>query len=162
LRRCGLLDDLSLAIEEVEPAPLRGTSPFPLSSYEAPVRMPDLSHASVGLIDRDSYREILDMMPEESLDELLKTVFEAPEGTVHMLAQAMLDQDREATGYNAHKLKGTAMLMGFRALVKTSAQIEHIATQTEDPVSPELGQQLLREADLTQQALQHVELRQAA
>ncbi|MGM9426972.1 ATP-binding protein [Hydrogenophaga sp. MI9] len=162
LRRCGLLEDPGLTVEEIDPATLRGTSPFPLSSYEAPVRMPDLSHASVGLIDSESYREILDMMPEESLDELLKTLFEPPEGTVHVLAQAMLDQDRAATGYNAHKLKGTAMLMGFRALVKTSAQIEHIATQTEDPVSPELGQQLLREADLTQKALQHFEMRQAA
>ena len=162
LRRCGLLDDPGLTVEEIDPSSLRGTSPFPLSSYEVPVRMPDLSHAAVGLIDSDSYREILDMMPEESLDELLKTLFEPPEGTVHVLAQAMLDGDRESTGYNAHKLKGTAMLMGFRALVKTSAQIEHIATQTEDPVSPELGQQLLREADLTQKALRHFELRQAA
>ncbi|MFP8779490.1 ATP-binding protein [Hydrogenophaga sp. RWCD_12] len=163
LRRCGLLDDPGMTVEEIDPATLRGsTSPFPLSSYEVPVRMPDLSHAAVGLIDSESYREILDMMPEESLDELLKTLFDPPEGTVHVLAQAMLDQDREATGYNAHKLKGTAMLMGFRALVKTSAQIEHIATQTEDPVSPELGQQLLREADLTQKALRHFELRQAA
>jgi two-component system, sensor histidine kinase len=102
------------------------------------------------------------MMPEESLDELLKTLFEAPEGTVHVLAQAMLDRDRTATGYHAHRLKGSAMLMGFRALVKTAAQIEHIATQTEDPVPADLGQQLLREADLTQKALRHFELRKAA
>ena len=56
----------------------------------------------------------------------------------------------------------TAMLMGFRALVKTSAQIEHIATQTQDPVPAELGQQLLRETDLTQKAIRDFELRQAA
>ena len=162
LRRCGLLDDPGLTVEEIDPAALRSTSPFPLSSYEMPVRLPDLSHAAVGLIDGDSYGEILDMMPEESLEELLKTLFEPPAGTVHVLVQAMLDKDRAATGYNAHKLKGTAMLMGFRALVKTSAQIEHISTQTEDPVSAELGQQLLREAELTQKALRHFELRQAA
>jgi two-component system, sensor histidine kinase len=101
-------------------------------------------------------------MPPDSLDELLKTLFDPPEGTVHVLAQAMLDGDRSATGYNAHKLKGTAMLMGFRALVKTAAQIEHIAQQTEDPVPADLGQQLLREADLTQKALRHFELREAA
>jgi two-component system, sensor histidine kinase len=162
LRRCSLLDDPGMTVEELDPAAMRGTSPFPLSSYEVPVRLPDLSHAAVGLIDSESYREILDMMPEDSLDELLKTLFEPPEGTVHVLGQAMLDKDRDATGYNAHKLKGTAMLMGFRALVKTAAQIEHIATQTEDPVSAELGQQLLREAELTQKALRHFELRQAA
>jgi two-component system, sensor histidine kinase len=163
LRRCGLLDDPGMTVEEIDPAALRGSSsPFPLSSYEVPTRLPDLSHAAVGLIDSESYREILDMMPEESLDELLKTLFEAPEGTVHVLAQAMLDRDRTATGYHAHRLKGSAMLMGFRALVKTAAQIEHIATQTEDPVPADLGQQLLREADLTQKALRHFELRKAA
>ena len=162
LRRCGLLDDPGLTVEEIDPSTLRASSPFPLSSYEVPVRLPDLSHAAVGLIDADSYREILDMMPPDSLDELLKTLFDPPEGTVHVLAQAMLDGDRSATGYNAHKLKGTAMLMGFRALVKTSSQIEHTAQQTEDPVPAALAQQLLREADLTQKALRHFELREAA
>jgi hypothetical protein len=163
LRRCGLLDDPGMTVEELDPASLRGSSsPFPLSSYEVPTRLPDLSHAAVGLIDSESYREILDMMPQESLDELLKTLFDAPEGTVHVLAQAMLDRDRAATGYHAHRLKGSAMLMGFRALVKTASQIEHIATQTEDPVPADLGQQLLREADLTQKAVRHFELREAA
>lgn len=162
LRRCGLLDDPGMTVEELEPSMLRASSPFPLSSYEMPVRLPNLSHAAVGLVDTESYREILDMMPEESLEELLKTLFEPPEGTVHVLGQALLDGDRQAIGYNAHKLKGTAMLMGFRALVRTSAQIEHISTQTEDPVPAELGQQLLREADLTRQALRDFETVQAA
>ncbi len=162
LRRCGLLDDPGLTVEELDTTALRTSSPFPLSSYEMPVRLPDLSHAAVGLVDTEAYGEILDMMPEESLDELLKTLFEPPEGTVHVLGQALLDDDREAVGYNAHKLKGTAMLMGFRALVKTSAQIEHITTQTEEPVPPELGLQLLREAGLTRKALRDFELKQAA
>lgn len=162
LRRCGLLDDPGLTVEELDTAPLRSSSPFPLSSCEMPVRLPDLSHAAVGLVDTDSYREILEMMPEDSLDELLRTVFDPPEGTVHVLGQALLDGDRQSIGYNAHKLKGTAMLMGFRALVRTSAQIEHIATQTQDPVPAELGQQLLREADLTRKALHDFELKQAA
>lgn len=162
LRRCGLLDDPGMTVEELDPAALRPSSPFPLSAYQMSERLPDLSHAAVGLVDADSYREILDMMPQESLEELLKTLFEPPEGTVHVLGQAMLDGDRQVIGYNAHKLKGTAMLMGFRALVKTSAQIEHIATQTEDPVPAELGQQLMREADLTRKALRDFELKQAA
>lgn len=54
------------------------------------------------------------------------------------------------------------MLMGFRALVRTSAQIEHITTQTDDPVPAELGRQLLREANLTRQALRDFEPVQAA
>ena len=162
LRRCGLLDDPGMTVEELGPTELRASSPFPLSSYEMPVRLPDRSHAAVRLVDTDSYREIQDMMPQESLEELLKTLFESPEGTVHVLGQALRAGDRQAIGYNAHKLKGSAMLMGFRALVKTAAQIEHIATQTEDPVPADLGQQLLREADLTQKALRHFELRKAA
>ncbi|MGS5088860.1 response regulator [Hydrogenophaga sp. A37] len=164
LARCGLVDDAPHATGfSSTPAPLgpRSVSPFPVSSYEMPVRLPDLGHAAAGLIDSESYCEILSMMPEDSLGELLKTVFEPPEGTVHVLVQAILDQNRAAIGYNAHKLKGTAMLMGFRALVNTSAQIEHIVAQTDEPVSPELGQQLLRETALTQQALQQVELRLA-
>ncbi|WP_066261237.1 ATP-binding protein [Hydrogenophaga flava] len=162
LRRCGLQDDLGMTVEELDSSALRAFSPFPLSSYETPVRLPNLSHTAAGLIDPESYREIQDMMLEESLEELLKTVFEPPEGTVHVLGQSLLDGDRQSIGYNAHKLKGTAMLMGFRALVRTSAQIEHIATQTDDPVPAELGQQLLREADLTRQALRDFEAAQTA
>ncbi|QBM30074.1 ATP-binding protein [Hydrogenophaga pseudoflava] len=162
LRRCGLLDDPGMTVEELGPTELLASSPFPLSSYEMPVRLPDRSHAAVRLVDTDSYREIQDMMPQESLEELLKTLFESPEGTVHVLGQALRAGDRQAIGYNAHKLKGSAMLMGFRALVRTSAQIEHITTQTDDPVPAELGRQLLREANLTRQALRDFEPVQAA
>ena len=165
LARWGLLDAAPAApgfSSTLVPLGPRSVSPFPVSSYEMPVRLPELGHAASSLIDSESYAEILSMMPEDSLGELLKTVFEPPEGTVHVLAQAILDQDRTAIGYNAHKLKGTAMLMGFRALVRTSAQIEHIATQTEDPVNAELGQQLLRDTTLTQKALQRFDQRQPA
>ena len=165
LARCGLLDAAPATpgfSSTLVPLGPRSISPFPVSSYEMPVRLPELGHAASSLIDSESYAEILSMMPEDSLGELLKTVFEPPEGTVHVLAQAILDQDRAAIGYNAHKLKGTAMLMGFRALVRTSAQIEHIATQTEDPVPAELGQQLLREMELTQRAIRDFGLRLAA
>ena len=78
-----------------------------------------------------------------------------------VLLAALAEGDRAAVGDNAHKLKGTCMLMGFRALVKTSAQIEHLATQTQEVVPVALGQQLLREMELTQKALRHFELRQA-
>ncbi|MFW5332639.1 ATP-binding protein [Hydrogenophaga sp. ZJX-1] len=161
LARCGLLDEpghrsLLGALNT------RASNPFPLSSYELPVRLPDLSLSAAGLVDTESYTEIVAMMPDDSLDELLKTVFEPPEGTVHVLLAALAEGNHAAVGYNAHKLKGTCMLMGFRALVKTSAQIEHLATQTQDVVPVALGQQLLREMELTQKALRHFELRQAA
>jgi hypothetical protein len=44
------------------------------------------------------------------------------------------------------------MLMGFRALVKTATLLEHLATQTEDPIATEMIDQLLRDAALTQTA----------
>ena len=165
LARCGLLDEVPPPpgfSSTLAPLGPRSISPFPVSSYEMPVRLTDTGLSTSAVIDGESYAEILSMMPDDSLGELLKTVFEPPEGTVHVLLQAMLDQDRQATGYNAHKLKGTAMLLGFRALVRTSAQIEHIATQTDDPVNAELGTQLLRDTALTQKALQQFELPQAA
>jgi hypothetical protein len=159
LARCGLLDEPGHS-SLLGALNTRMSGPFPLSSYELPVRLPDLSHSAAGLVDTESYTEIVAMMPEDSLDELLKTVFEPPEGTVHVLLAALSEGDRAAVGYNAHKLKGTCMLMGFRALVRTSAQIEHLATQTQEVVPVALGQQLLREMELTQKALRHFELRQ--
>ena len=148
LAHCGLLDHHS---DPESTLPFSHTSPFPLGAYEAPVRLPDQTHAAGGLIDAESYNEVLSMMPDDSLDELLKTVFEIPDGTVHVLAQAVFRDDREATGYNAHKLKGTAMLMGFRALVKTSQRIEELA-KSEEPVSHELANQLLLESEMTWKA----------
>ncbi|HAX20697.1 MAG TPA: hypothetical protein DCY64_10480 [Hydrogenophaga sp.] len=160
LARCGLLDEPGHS-SLLGALNTRASGPFPLSSYELPVRLPDLSHSAAGLVDTESYTEIVAMMPEDSLDELLKTVFDPPEGTVHVLLAALAEGDRSAVGDNAHKLKGTCMLMGFRSLVKTSAQIEHLATQTQEVVPVALGQQLLREMELTQKALRHFELRQA-
>jgi hypothetical protein len=160
LARCGLLDEPGHS-SLLGALNTRASGPFPLSSYELPVRLPDLSHSAAGLVDTESYTEIVAMMPEDSLDELLKTVFDPPEGTVHVLLAALSEGDRAAVGYNAHKLKGTCMLMGFRALVRTSAQIEQLATQTQEVVPVALGQQLLREMELTQKALRHFELRQA-
>jgi len=162
LARCGLLDEAA-ASQAGSLGPNNASGPFPLSSYEMPARLPDRPAATTtGLVDAESYAEIVSMMPQDSLDELLKTVFDAPDGTVHVLAQSILDHDRAAIAYNAHKLKGTCMLMGFRALVNTSAQIEHLATQTSDAVGPELGEQILREAALTQTSLRGFSLSLAA
>lgn len=158
LARCGLLDDTNRHSTLHGALSTRSSSPFPLSSYELPMRLPDAQSSASQLVDPESYGEILSMMPEDSLEELLKTIFEPPEGTVHTLLQAMADGDREAVTYNAHKLKGAAMLMGFRAMVKSSSLLEHLSTQSADPIPRELGQQLLRDAELTQQALRQFDL----
>jgi hypothetical protein len=53
------------------------------------------------------------------------------------------------------------MLLGFKAIVKTSAEIEHLALKTEDPFSPDLGPQLMRDLELTQKALRQYDLQHA-
>jgi two-component system, sensor histidine kinase len=150
LARCGLLEEL---IHSTLSMVLRSSGGSPMSAYEMPVRLPELTDHKSDLIDAEAYAEIVSMMPEDSLEELLKAVFEPPEGSVHVLLQAVADGDREAMGYNAHKLKGAAMLMGFRALVKSSAQLELWAAQADQPMHISLGAQLRRDAEQTQKAL---------
>ncbi len=152
LERCGLLEPVD------GPSVYPGnTSPFPLSAYELPLRQTGSVHAPSSPIDTEIYTEIVSMMPEDSMDELLKTLFEAPHGTVHELLQAMARGDREAMTYQAHKLKGSAMLMGFQALVKTTAQVEHLATHAQDPIPEALSQQLRHDMELTQSAARRLE-----
>ena len=90
---------------------------------------------------------------------MLDTLFRPPEGTVPVLLQNIADGDRKTIGHNAHKLKGTSMLMGFKALVDTSARIEHLATQTEEPIGQEYAEQLRREAEATRDAVRVFESR---
>jgi two-component system, sensor histidine kinase len=155
LGRCGLLDDPDHPLPGISVHRLSG--PFPMSSYEMPVRLPQPQDAPAAVIDAESYAEVMSMMPEDSLGELLKTVFEPPEGTAHVLLQALSDGDREAVHYNAHKLKGTAMLMGFRAIVRSSALIEELSLDPQQPLHISLGAQLRRDLELTQKALTQLE-----
>ncbi|MCU0924851.1 MAG: ATP-binding protein [Hydrogenophaga sp.] len=150
LARCGLLEE---PVHTTLSMMLRTSGGSPLSAYEMPVRLPELNDQRSDLIDTEAYAEIVSMMPEDSLEELLNAVFEPPEGSVHVLLQAIADGDREAMGYNAHKLKGAAMLMGFRALVNSSAQLEQRATQPDLPMHTSLGAQLRRDAEQTQKSL---------
>ncbi len=150
LARCGLLEE---PIHSSLSLVLRSPGGSPMSAYEMPVRLPDLTDHKSDLIDTSAYAEIVSMMPSDSLDELLKAVFEPPDGSVHVLLQAVANGDREAMGYNAHMLKGAAMLMGFRALVKSSAQLEQWAAKADQPVHISLGAQLRRDAEQTQKAL---------
>ena len=53
----------------------------------------------------------------------------------HVLLAALSQGDPAQITYDAHKLKGTAMLMGFRALVKSSAQLEQWAAQSDQLVA---------------------------
>jgi len=149
LRECGLLEigpvgEVDVLSTNTPLAP----KPSPLASFsQRLVRREEV-------IDDASYDEICDMMPNASRHEMLDTLFAAPEGTVPQLLAALASGDRAEIHYKAHTLKGTAMLLGFRALAKTSARIEYLST---DPIGPRLraalSEQLVRDMEDTQQAL---------
>jgi CheY-like chemotaxis protein/HPt (histidine-containing phosphotransfer) domain-containing protein len=149
LLRCGLLDPMAdFAL------PALASRAAPLSASEGPTRVNPPAPSREAVIDAESYREILAMMPDASMHELLDTLFAAPEGTLPVLVASLQGTDRADIQYNAHKLKGTAMLLGFRAIVKTAALIEQLATDTAGPpLPPGLDGQLLRDMEATQAAL---------
>ena len=128
-----------------------------MSAYGLPTAAPAAQPGASDIIDVDSYAEVMSMMPEDSLGELLKTVFDPPEGTAHVLLQALADGDRDAVHHNAHKLKGTAMLMGFKAMVRSSAELERLSQDPALPIHVSLGAQLRRDLELTQDALRQLE-----
>jgi CheY-like chemotaxis protein/HPt (histidine-containing phosphotransfer) domain-containing protein/anti-sigma regulatory factor (Ser/Thr protein kinase) len=142
LQRCGLLDAAAVLVND----------PVPVAELELP-EPDELKASAAGLIDTESYTEIVAMMPPDTMDELLGTLFSAPQGSVHVLVASLAAGDADQIAYDAHKLKGTAMLLGFRALVRTSAQIERLAPEDNAALRRELGNQLLVDMERTQHAL---------
>ena len=151
LQRCGLLDASTAPLDDSEPAP----------AAEMQVAE-DLRGSAAGLIDNESYSEIVSMMPPDTMRELLGTLFDPPEGSVHVLVASLAEGNSDKIAYDAHKLKGTAMLLGFRALVRTAAQIERLAPQENDSLRRELGTQLLADSTRTQKALSEFSAAQPA
>jgi signal transduction histidine kinase/DNA-binding NarL/FixJ family response regulator len=149
LRQCGLPEtDQAPNTRALPESPTLAAQPSPATSSNKLVPRRE------EVIDDASYQEICDMMPNASMHEMLDTLFAAPEGTVPQLLAALASGDRADIHYKAHTLKGTAMLLGFRALAKTSERIEYLST---DPIGPRLpdglSEQLLRDMEVTQQAL---------
>lgn len=106
LRRCGLLDGGG----DTQPAPLD----LPIRTVRSPQQ----------LVDAQVHAELLEMMPREMFDQLLDMLFTGPEGTALVLQRALEDEDLEAIVYQAHRLKGSCMLLGLRALVAVAADVE--------------------------------------
>ena len=155
LLHCGLLEkDVSSADPGLVQA-FRHTSPFPVSASELPVRIAeDLPQEPP--IDRESFNEIASLMLEETLLELMGTLFDEPQGTIPELRSALQGDDLSAIAYSAHKLKGTAMLIGFRAIAKTASLIEGLAQKGQKPDAHILREQLRRDSDSTQQAMRKI------
>ena len=147
LIRCGLIDPAS---ETAEPAPAPGPSP----EESILLRMDQLPEE---LFDRDSYAEIRSMMPADTLDELLGTLFDPPVGTVPVLMAALDQGEAAEIAYQAHKLKGTSMLMGFRAIVATAAWMERLAQDGLAADAVALKPQLQEDVRRTREAIDRLE-----
>ncbi len=106
LRRCGLLE----GSVDTQPAPL-----------ELPARAPRKPQQ---LIDTQVHAELLAMMPREMFQQLLDLLFEGPEGTAPQLQQALEEENLPTIVYQSHRLKGSCMLLGLRALVAVAGDIE--------------------------------------
>ena len=106
LRRCGVIEGSMETVPATLEEPLRT------------VRMPQQ------LIDMQIHAELLAMMPGEMFNQLLDMLFKAPDGTALVLQKAMEDEDLEAIVYQGHRLKGSCMLLGLRALTAVSTDIE--------------------------------------
>ena len=111
LRRCGLFGESG----DTQPAPLQG---LPRSLTRAPHE----------LIDADIHGQLAAMMPRETLLELLDMLFEGTEATVPELLAALASDDVAQIVYHAHRLKGSSMLLGFKALANVAARIEKAGT----------------------------------
>jgi hypothetical protein len=149
MRQCGLLETGSAADPETAV-----THPTAVPQPEAPDSVSSPQPRREDVIDDASYNEVRDMMPNASMYDMLDTLFAPPNGTVPQLLAALASSDRAAIHHKAHTLKGIAMLFGFRALVKTSACIEDLSTDSDGPRLPAaLGEQLVRDMEATQQAL---------
>lgn len=110
LRRCGLFGDAA------------DTQPAPLENPRVATRSADQ------LIDADAYGQLAAMMPRETLAELLDMLFEGSQATVPLLQEALKVDDVIQAIYQSHRLKGSSMLLGLKALSGTAARIEKAAT----------------------------------
>jgi signal transduction histidine kinase/CheY-like chemotaxis protein len=139
--------------DHLTPPPL--TSPFPMSSYEASMRLSEAAVDAPEIINTAIYSEIVSLMPDRGMDSLLKTLFDPPSGTLMVLLEALQDKNasRGSVGFHAHKLKGTSLLLGFTAIARTAARVEHEANQTDNPLTLEMAQQLVADMQATQTAL---------
>ena len=111
LRRCGLFGEAA----DTQPAPLHL---LPRVSTREPHQ----------LIDADIYGQLAAMMPRETLVELLDMLFEGAEATVPELQAALKSEDVAQVVYHAHRLKGSSMLLGLKALANVAARIEKAGT----------------------------------
>jgi len=105
------------------------------------------------LLNSAAYDEIAGMLPPEDVQEMVDSLLAPPQGTLHVLVAALQAGDVQNTVFAAHSLKGTALLMGFKAIAETAAHIEQLGRRTPQDLSPDLITPLQERLTLTQRAL---------
>jgi two-component system, sensor histidine kinase len=157
LQRCGLLDEPGSA-SPTEPARPEPTETEPANAVPAaPAPAPAPTSADgvdlAEVMDVAAYTEIVSMLPQETVIEMLDSLLAPPQGTLHALLAALHADDMGNTAFVAHNLKGTSMLMGFRAIAQTAAQIEQLARQPNADLPADFIARLQQNLADTQQAL---------
>jgi len=142
LKRCGLLDTTATKFAD--------TSPMQESSL---IKLEDMATSAAGLIDSESYTELAASMPPDTLDDLLEQLFDPPAGYVHALMASLTARDGERIARDASRLKANATQLGFRALMRTSQQVESLPHDASALALEELAIQLLTDAINTERAL---------
>lgn len=104
-------------------------------------------------VNAETFRGVTELLGAERLNGLLRKLFEPTEGQVRKLGQALDDGNVYAAGQEAHKLKGTSMLLGFTALTKTTATIEHAALHDAEGINAATRKQVDRDIAATTRAL---------
>jgi two-component system, sensor histidine kinase len=153
LQRCGLLDEPG-STSPTEPA---RPEPPETEPANAAIAAPATASADgvdlAEVMDVAAYTEIVSMLPQETVVEMLDSLLAPPQGTLHALLAALHADDMGNTAFVAHNLKGTSMLMGFRAIAQTAAQIEQLARQPNADLPADFVARLQQNLADTQQAL---------
>jgi hypothetical protein len=152
LLHCGLLETESLLPDPHIVQVFRHSSPFPLSTSELPVRVTE-ERALDNVIDMESFSDIASFMLKEPLLELMSFLFDSPNGSIPVMLADLKGDDLAAIGFSAHKLKGVALTMGFRAIAKTAGLIEGLAQKGQKPDADAFIKQLLRDSEATQRLM---------
>jgi hypothetical protein len=152
LLHCGLLETESLLPDPHIVQVFRHSSPFPLSTSELPVRVTE-ERALDNVIDMESFSDIASFMLKEPLLELMSFLFDSPNGSIPFMLADLKGDDLAAIGFSAHKLKGVALTMGFRAIAKTAGLIEGLAQKGQKPDADAFIKQLLRDSEATQRLM---------
>ena len=141
---CGIDPADALGLEQ------RG-APVPAAN-DASAPHPAPGGDALATVDEAQFQRAVSLMPHELRVELLNELFNAPHGAVNLLRTALLGDSPHPLRLAAHKLKGSAMMLGLPRLQQVSARIEQQAHRGQ-PVHTEMREELAQTVQDTRDAL---------